>query len=44
MDYFCDKYDKTIEIKYKSKDFRSLTGNEIEKCVRKKTPSTIPIF
>ena len=44
MDYFCDINDETIEIKYKSKDFRCLTQNEIEKCVRKNNTIDNPDF
>ena len=44
MDYYCDIYDKTIKTKSKNKHFKSLTHNELEKCIRIKHTIENPDF
>ena len=36
MKYYCDVYDKTSKINSKSKNYKSLTYNEFENCIRVK--------
>ena len=44
MDYFCDVYDKTIEIKSKSKYLKSLTHEKFENQLRIKHTIQNPNF